>query len=608
MLMVKKYDQENALTYSKKEYSEGFQAVSEINAESVDAAWSIGIPAEYMPDTSAVKFNVDTYREDFKKIMVPALENAIKDNKLASNCGASFRSEYSDVSSRQKMLDIYADNVLNTVVYKVACQVMTANNSWVAQVITAYRQYCKNISLQNSGINAFLNYIYLTHAFEGEAKDEIEKFLDAMTAQAGFYGQFALTCAGQDSLQTAAAKEQLVTDFVNTVLSLYNRKTKAVVGKDNYCYITGTVLEEDYLYLHSTLDVQIIVTYYLLRPDTYTYDGCDATPWRVTVPSIADSVYMPIIYNYYRKFPQGTNSFGEYLHKYGAQRDASNKTYMTSYRGTETFAFSEGIRMQAKELIAGGEYFNDNGWHQINIGNQSSVKDKYYEVHDKVMGDWFDSSNGKPSINTIIAARAFYGESYWAWNIDVAFSFASEGVSQSLYRLNSNNDVRVDFSRTVNVLKSTPCHDLNGDDVSDPENPFFAFDEASITPGVSDQIGPSYENTSRDITEVLLEGDSFPYTGLPIEPAVTVFASGDVVPEDGYTVTYIDNIESGDSAVVRVEGKGDYSGIISTHFTITEDASPVSGIRESSSGGCEAMSGVGIALGLVFAARKFRRR
>ena len=121
VLMVKKYDQENALTYSKKEYSEGFQAVSEINAESVDAAWSIGIPAEYMPDTSAVKFNIDTYREDFKKIMVPALENAIKDNKLASDCGASFRSEYSDVSARQKMLDIYADNVLNTVVYKVAC-------------------------------------------------------------------------------------------------------------------------------------------------------------------------------------------------------------------------------------------------------------------------------------------------------------------------------------------------------------------------------------------------------------------------------------------------------------------------------------------------------
>ena len=80
------------------------------------------------------------------------------------------------------------------------------------------------------------------------------------------------------------------------------------------------------------------------------------------------------------------------------------------------------------------------------------------------------------------------------------------------------------------------------------------------------------------------------------------------MPEDGYTVTYLDNIESGDSAVVRVEGKGDYSGIISTHFTITEDASSESGIRKSSSGGCEAMSGAGIALGLVFAARKFRRR
>ncbi|MBQ4469920.1 MAG: hypothetical protein IJR35_00600 [Synergistaceae bacterium] len=178
-----------------------------------------------MPNTRAVTFNIDTYRDDFKKIMVTALENAIKDNKLASNCGASVKSEYSG-SSKQAMLESYAENVLNTVIYKISCEVMTANNVWVAQVTSAYTQYCDNILQQDSGVNAFLNYIFLTHAFEGEVKDDIIKFCDAMIAQVGFYGELALTCTGQDSLQTTDTKEKLREYFVNTVTSLMLGKLK----------------------------------------------------------------------------------------------------------------------------------------------------------------------------------------------------------------------------------------------------------------------------------------------------------------------------------------------------------------------------------------------
>ena len=166
----------------------------------------------------------------------------------------------------------------------------------------------------------------------------------------------------------------------------------------------------------------------------------------------------------------------------------------------------------------------------------------------------------------------------------------------------------ITHSRTVNILKSTACHDLNGDDFDDPENPFAAFQMASITPGFSDNIGPIYENVSTDITEVLLDRESFDYTGQPIEPAVTVLASEDVVSEDGYVVTYINNIESGDNAVVRVKGIGDYSGVITRHFTITDAPSSSAGYLGSSSGGCNTMSGWGLALGLVFVIKKFRRR
>ena len=264
VLMTKNYNEENSLTYSKKKYSEGLPATSDIKyvvlsndvavtiEETVNVDWSIGVPADCMPDTSSTAFNIDTYREDFKKLMVSALDEAIKNNKLPSGCGAAVKSEY-NTSAKQSMLDIYADNILNTVIYKIACDVMTNNNSWVAQVISTYTQYCNNVLQRDSGINAFLNYIYLTHAFEGEVSKDIDKFLDCMIAQAGIYGSFALTCAGQDSLQTTAAKEQLQEYFTNTVESLDAKRKEALTGYDNYCYVTGTVLSADYLDITSKI-------------------------------------------------------------------------------------------------------------------------------------------------------------------------------------------------------------------------------------------------------------------------------------------------------------------------------------------------------------------
>ena len=606
VLLTKDFGDADSLTYSRKKYSEGLPAKSDINDETVDTAWSIGIPAECMPNTRAVTFNIDTYRDDFKKIMVTALENAIKDNKLASNCGASVKSEYSG-SSRQAMLGYYADYVLDTVIYKISCEVMTAENSWVAEVVSLYQQYCKNTLERDSGINAFLNYIFLTHAFEGEVRDQIERFIDAMIAQVGFYGQFAMTCAGQDSLQTTATKEDIQTCFTRAIISLDQRKETAIIGKDNYCYITSTILKADTVAFSSGI--------YVALKRYGAYKGCDVDSWSIKVPSIVNSVYMPIIYKQYEKLSQGTNSFGAYLNKYGVQSDTSNKLYMTRCNGVQTFALSDGIPMCAQRVARYGNYFAHDEWYRIDVGTGSKVERQYYHCHDKIVGDWFDSSNGKPDLGAVIAARAFYGEHHDTWSgRDEAWGFASDGVSKGSPHVNGDVDRYAWFSRTIDIIKSEACHSVQGDDDEDPGNPFFAYDHPSISE-LAFEIGPSYENTSKDITEVLLDSESFAYTGQPIEPDVTVFASDDVVPEEGYTVTYINNIESGDYGVVRVEGKGDYAGVITRHFEITEslseedssEDSSSTGYRRSSSSGCNAMNCAGLLLGLAFVIRKFRR-
>ena len=69
-------------------------------------------------------------------------------------------------------------------------------------------------------------------------------------------------------------------------------------------------------------------------------------------------------------------------------------------------------------------------------------------------------------------------------------------------------------------------------------------------------------------------------------------------------------IESGDYAVVRVEGIGEYTGIITKHFMITSSSgedSDLPTVYSGSSGGCNSISVLGAALGLVFVIKKFRR-
>ena len=342
-----------------------------------------------------------------------------------------------------------------------------------------------------------------------------------------------------------------------------------------------------------------------------SHKGCDVSSWETTVPSIVNSVYLPIIYRQYAKFPNGTKSFGDYLCKYGVQADSCDKTYVTQYYGPKNFLFSEGIHMQA--FCLDGTNFHTGNWYNIDVGTGSGVNQNYYTAHDKVMGDLFDSSNGSQSINSIIAARAFYYISLPTFPLMIheVCGFYSEGVNVDTPD-GDNYDVYFNLTKPADILKSNALHDLNGNDPANLNNPFFAFDGVSLISGVSDYLGPVYQNLSKDITDVLLDSETFTYTGQPITPHVTVLASGDVVSEDGYTVTYINNVESGDYGVVRVEGKGDYSGTITRHFTITADSdtpdTPAVSTLGSPSGGCNAFSGVCAAFGLVFLMKKFRRR
>ena len=563
-VLYTKADNAPSLTYAKGTYNQGKPTKAD-NGESVLADDSFGVPAEYLPNTASIPFDVNTYRETFASQMASKFVEAA--NKKQLKATDAFYKSWNALSEAQKneKARTYAADILNTQIYKTSCQVMSDNDQWVRGLLSAYKKYCDNILKRDSGVNAMLNAIYNSHGFEGEAKDDITKLIDGLTVQAGYYGQFALTCACQDSMQSIQNRQTTQQQFIDTVTSLSDKKKSALKNHDNYCYVTGTVLSYEDVEMTSGLSVHTRT-----GRGTKDYLGYTSTEWKTTnpVPNMLDDVNAQVLYRQYRANTQGCATFMDYLSKYGTGIKPDLTGIMTRWGGISSFSLDEGITMTSMQVHF-GDYFQNNRQYRINVGNDSKIENKYFHVHDKITCDTFDLTKGTLSVNQVACARALYGETHWYWKIDEPWVFLTGNLDLSINDkgIDGNGWTDYHFSTKMSILKSTAAHDFNGDN---DEDPFFAFDAPSLTKGVSDVILPvAGEDTRTPLTDLVLQSDSYAYDGNAVEPSVKVFAGEAEVPEDGYDITYMDNDKTG-TATVTATGKGAYSGKVSKTYEITE--------------------------------------
>ena len=564
-VLYTKADNAPSLTYAKGTYKQGKPTKAD-NGESVLADDSFGVPAEYLPNTASIPFDVNTYRETFASQMASKFVEAA--NKKQLKATDAFYKSWNALSAAQKneKARTYAADILNTQIYKTSCQVMSDNDQWVRGLLSAYKKYCDNILKRDSGVNAMLNAIYNSHGFEGEAKDDITKLIDGLTVQAGYYGQFALTCACQDSMQSIQNRQTTQQQFIDTVTSLSDKKKSALKNHDNYCYVTGTVLSYEDVEMTSGLSVHTRT-----GRGTKDYLGYTSTEWKTTnpVPNMLDDVNAQVLYRQYRANTQGCATFMDYLSKYGTGIKSNLTGIMTRWGGISSFSLDEGITMTSMQVHF-GDYFQNNRQYRINVGNDSKIENKYFHVHDKITCDTFDLTKGTLSVNQVACARALYGETHWYWKIDEPWVFLTGNLDLSINDKGNQGNGWTDYhySTKIAILKSTAVHDFNGDNDDDP---FFAFDAPSLTKGVSDAILPvAGEDTRTPLTDLVLQSDSYAYDGSAVEPSVKVLAGEAEVPEDGYDITYIDNDKVG-TAHVTVTGKGAYSGQVSKAYEITDN-------------------------------------
>ncbi|MBP3884077.1 MAG: hypothetical protein J6D54_03960 [Olsenella sp.] len=557
-------DNTPSLTYAKTPYAQGKPTEAD-NGESVLADVSFGVPSSCLPNTASIPFDVNSYRETFVSQMSTKFVEAANSHQLAAT--DAFYQSWNALSPEKKTekARAYAADILNTQIYKTSCQVMSDNDSWVISMLNAYRNYCSNIMKQDSGVNAMLNAMYNSHGFEGEAKDDINKLIDGLTVQAGYYGQFALTCACQDSMQTIANRQTAQQQFVDTVTSLSNKKKSALKGHDNYCYVTGTILSYEDVEVTSKLSVHT-------NKNRSSYLGYTSTDWKLTnpVPNMLNDVYAQVLYRQYRANTQGCETFMDYLDKYGTGVTSDSEVIMTRWGGASSFSLDEGITMGAEQEIRFSDYFEHNKKYRINVGNASKIENKYFHLHDKITNDAFNLTNGTLSVNQVAGARAFYGEGHWYWSTDEPWVFwTNDSIDFSLDTRGEYSDRWDDYSFVIKIpiLKSTAVHNFNGENDDDP---FFAFGAPSLTKGVSDVMLPlTSEDERTPLTDLVLQSNSYTYTGGAVEPSAIVLAGETEVPADGYDITYMDNDKTG-VATITATGKGAYSGKVSKTYEITE--------------------------------------
>lgn len=86
-----------------------------------------------------------------------------------------------------------------------------------------------------------------------------------------------------------------------------------------------------------------------------------------------------------------------------------------------------------------------------------------------------------------------------------------------------------------------------------------------------------YEELTDENTEIIIDNDSFTYTGEGIEPNVVVkYNDEELIKDIDYTVSYSNNINVSDAAMVIINGDGHYRGMVSKSFKITKSTYEVS--------------------------------
>ncbi len=430
----------------------------------------------FLPKTGEITWNINTYRSDLKAFFKGKL------SAMRNESGA-VREEFAEHVKQYRMdiekwtqddIDRYAEDMVNAVIYRINNAMVNESADLSTTLDKAFSDYCRHVAAQRQGIDAMLQALFLTNAFEYEAADAIRAFMDQMILRTGVYSMFAMDVMGMSEYIRNEEKIEAAGTMCGTLNSLERSKANSITGDPRYCYVTGSTLS----YSEVTLTGSAAMKYYAMGRvrgfEAYSdpkfsaaYD-CDdeisETPEYVgdtNALTIASMLKM-----------DGQKMDHSYLNSRFSSTDRPEHAgIVTSIQGEQTLPLDSGCLMKTHRII--GDYFDGDPEVQLNkLPGKAGTG--HLVTRMMLAGTTFDGSAPAAQQNRPLIGTAGYGENHGYWIVDEAAlmggpcsdpSFRDEFSREKIEDGNFSDTYRVVYSNSVtyNCLVQVRSHMLGTD-------------------------------------------------------------------------------------------------------------------------------------------------
>lgn len=218
----------------------------------------ICIPKEDLPEGYS-DWDFNTYKDRFKSEFSKKLKTDF-DNDLESAGISGCMHEGSYIydqwkmkdckysnEEQQQIIDRIAKDTMDVLSYRIGAIEVNNDNSFTKDVINKFNNYSTNLTGKTEqGLDALLQSIFLTNAFEGEARDSINSYCAMLALKTSIYATFALDVIEKSNMASKSEEDEgsdlmkVTNNWLKSINVISAGQQNGITGHNDYCYITNT--------------------------------------------------------------------------------------------------------------------------------------------------------------------------------------------------------------------------------------------------------------------------------------------------------------------------------------------------------------------------------
>ncbi len=408
----------SSITVTYSETDEGYDLILS-SEQNVLSDWSkitgyVIIPAEFLPET--IPFNSESFEETVAEVIFENINKAIEENnpeKIRSLNISEFTEEGKEGLTREFIKSV-ADDAAKTLVYRISCSALSKNRSFAEGSIKTFYDFCRSVASSEDGIDAAVKTVYLTHSFEFETENIIKGLFNRMIVRFGLYGFLMLNMVDKANIIPLEGRNEIPGNYNSSVLTLSEGLKNSLVSKNNYCYLTNTLISYTSVSFNASAKITVKEKN---KGRTKAVISSEITDFETIYGSAIPENSKPIGTNDAEVLFCMIRSGGlvpnhVYLKNSLGSGDCPDRSLIITDFSVSKEAFNRDVSYRM--FVPFGSYFKNPS------SCKSFLKEKsdYIKYAPEIIGDIYDSYAAKSVSETVLNSIAVYAESHKYWSVD----------------------------------------------------------------------------------------------------------------------------------------------------------------------------------------------